>query len=496
MLRNFRPPCLGGSKGAAGFVKAAQEDAHAAAQHASLGINLTSRGRIARQVTICTLLGIAALVPTGAAQATDLVTKAPTDASSSASTTPAVPWLFGDWGGARTALQQQGIDFQLGYASELAYNATGGIRQEATNADQYVAGATFNLDRLFGLHAATFQVTLTERTGRNLSDDAGLGTLQQVQEIFGRGQTIRLTQFWYEQKFVNDLVDWKVGRMTIGEDFGVFPCDFENLTFCGSDIGNLVGNYVFNWPISQWATRVNLTLTGFGYFRVGVYDANPRYLGTQDQVLPVFFPNSTGALTFAELGWQPRLFGEEKLAGVYKFGAWYDTSNAPDVVDVLGTVAAMNPGVPVVEHHGRYGGYISFQQPITHTSVGNPDGGGLSLFLNAVIADDRTATTDSQIAGGVVYAGPLPGRPDDDVAFAVGATHVNNRIAMGEALENALGQGPVAVQGTEKVFELYYTVRPLPGLQIRPNLQYVLDPGGTNQNKNVIVLGLKTVANF
>jgi porin len=75
-------------------------------------------------------------------------------------------------------------------------------------------------------------------------------------------------------------------------------------------------------------------------------------------------------------------------------------------------------------------------------------------------------------------------------------THVNNRGGAAEALANALGLGPVPVQGSEYAFELCYTVRPVPGLLFRPNLQYVLNPGGTNQNKDAIVLGLKVVANF
>jgi carbohydrate-selective porin OprB len=47
---------------------------------------------------------------------------------------------------------------------------------------------------------AIFQVTFTERTGRNLVTDAQLNTLQLVQEVWGRGQTARLTQFWYDQQ--------------------------------------------------------------------------------------------------------------------------------------------------------------------------------------------------------------------------------------------------------------------------------------------------------
>jgi porin len=416
-----------------------------------------------------------------------------TNAADKTATAP-VPWLFGDWGGYRTRLLQQGIDFQFGYTSEVAYNAQGGIKSEVANADQYLAGVTLNLDRLFGLHDSMFQISITERTGRNLSDDAELGTLQQVQEIFGRGQTFRLTQFFFDQKYFNELIDWKVGRAPFGGDFAAFDCDFENLTFCGAAPGNLVGNYIWNWPISQWMTRLKFNLTGFGYFEFAVFDDNPKYLGVQDELTPVFFPGSTGALIPVELGWLPT-FGNGTLPGSYKIGAWYDTSNAPNVVDIAGTVAATNPGVPVVSSQGRYGGYINFEQQVTRNGTSNSRG-GLSLFLNAVFADAHTSTLDRQIAGGLLYTGPLSWRPDDDVAFAVGTTHVNNRVASAEALENVLGLGPVAVQQSEYEFELYYTIRPFSGFLVRPNLQYVLYPGGANQNTNVIVFGLKTVANF
>jgi porin len=416
---------------------------------------------------------------TGAlAHADDRVAKAP--APTSAVTQPG-PWLLGDWGGARTRLWDRGIDFQFGYTNEVAYNAAGGVENKAAYADQYAAGMTLDLYKLIGIPSAQFQVTITERTGRNLSDDAQLGTLQQVQEVFGRGQTIRLTDFWYQQQFADGLIDWKVGRIPFGADFAAFSCDFQNLTFCGSDPGNIVGDYIFNWPISQWATRVKLKLNGFGYFQVGAYDVNPRYLGVQDQVLPVFFPNSTGALVPVELAWLPK-FSDGSLPGSYKFGAWYDTSTADDVVDDINGDPFALTGLLPAQHRGRYGGYINFQQQITSN---------VTLFLNAVIADERTATIDRQIAGGLIYTGPFSGRPDDDVAFAVGTTHVNDRVADVEALQNS-----VAVQGSEYAFEMFYTFRPTPGLFFRPNVQYVLHPGGSSQNDDVLVFGLKSSATF
>ncbi|HBY31264.1 MAG TPA: porin, partial [Bradyrhizobium sp.] len=389
-------------------------------------------------------------------------------------------------------LSNAGIDFQFGYTSEVAGNATGGQRRDAAYTDQWTFGTTFDLAKLGVVPDGTIQVTWTDRNGSNLSDDARLGTLQQVQELFGRGQTLRLTQFWYDQKFIGDLIDWKIGRITFGEDFASFACDFQNLTFCGAQPGNLVGNYIYNWPVSQWATRLKFNLPGFGYFQFGVYDANPNYLNVSQSALPVFYSGSTGLLIPAEIAWLPK-FGN--LPGSYKFGGWYDTSTAPDVVTDINGSPAMLSGQPLLQSRGRYGGYVSFVQQVIRSSQVS-SAGALSLFFNATMADRRTATTDYQIAGGLTYTGPLQSRPEDDIGFAVGTTHVNGRIAWSEELQNLAGLGPVAVQGNEYVMELYYTYRPLAGLQVRPNIQYVVDPGGTSRNPNALVFGLKTVANF
>ena len=54
----------------------------------------------------------------------------------------------------------------------------------------------------------------------------------------------------------------------------------------------------------------------------------------------------------------------------------------------------------------------------------------------------------------------------------------------------------MAVQSNEYSMEFYYTYGPLAGLQVRPNIQYVINPGGTSTNSNALVFGLKTVANF
>ena len=403
--------------------------------------------------------------------------------------------LTGNWGGFRTDLEQSGVDLEVNYTSEIAYNAAGGTNDLVRYTDQWAFSANFDLARLLNIHDAEVKLTITDRNGQNLSDDAHLGTLQQVQEVFGRGQTWRLTQLWYDQKYFSGLLDWKVGRLTVGEDFASFSCQFQNLTFCGSQPGNIVGDYWFNWPVSQWASRLRLNIgDGAGYLQVGAYQVNPNFLDNDNAVLPDNPSGTTGTLIPIELGWSP-LVGEARLPGSYKIGVWYDTSTANDVFEDINHDPQVLTGLPFRKRHGRYGAYVNLQQQVTRFNVDDATR-GLSLFFNATIADQRTATTDNQIAVGVICKGAFDLRPKDEIGLAVGRTHVNNRVANGERLQNEAGLGSVDVQDSEYAVELYYGVQATGWLMVRPNVQFVNDPGGTSHNADVLVIGLKTSIDF
>ena len=202
--------------------------------------------------------------------------------------------------------------------------------------------------------------------------------------------------------------------MPVGGDFAAFTCDFQNLTFCGANIGNLVGNYIFNWPISQWATRIKFNFNGFGYFQLGANDQNQQYLGYTEALAPVFYKDSSGVLLPAEVAWLPT-FANGMLSGSYKFGAWYSSATRPDaVLDVNGNQADITHQ-PRLEHRGLYGSYINFRQQLTRNASENPSG-GLNVFLNAVMADKRTSVTDRQIAAGIMYTAPFSWRPNDNGA--------------------------------------------------------------------------------
>jgi hypothetical protein len=137
--------------------------------------------------------------------------------------------MTGDWGGSRTELLEKGYDFTLDYVGEVAGNLHGGYNDDKTArySDQFALGAHLDLQKIFGWHDAEFKLAITERSGRNLSNDRisdpRAGQFSSVQEVWGRGQTWRLTQMWVKQKYFDGALDVKFGRFGEGEDFNSFP---------------------------------------------------------------------------------------------------------------------------------------------------------------------------------------------------------------------------------------------------------------------------------
>jgi porin len=398
--------------------------------------------------------------------------------------------LLLDWDDLRGILREQGIDIRIGYVSETATNVQGGSEKLWRYTDQWTFSSTLDLQKLFGWNHAQFNLIVTDRNGDNLSADA-LGSLEEVQEIYGRNQTWRWTEISYEQTYFQDRVDLKFGRTSEGDDFASFSCEFMNLTFCGSAPGNIVGSYWYNWPVSQWSARVKVNIPGLGYFQLGAYEVDPGNLLTRYALDVGSPPNATGVLLPAEIAWLP-IFGQG-LEGSYKFGAWYNTATATDVVEnTRRRPLAIYGGTPL-GRHGQYGAYINFLQRVTSPS-GPGSKRGLNLFLNAVFADRRTSRLANQIALGLLYSGPFVSRPKDEIGVALGETHVNHRVGDVEEQLNALGNMSVSVQSSEWVSEIFYNVNFRGWLDLRPNIQYVNQPAGSARNANDLVLGLKLVA--
>jgi len=394
---------------------------------------------------------------------------------------PPPPGLAGDWFGLKTRFADAGIGLTGRYVSEAGWNPVGGQRHDITETGQLDLGLQLDMRRIAGIDG-TFQATITYRRGHDLDERAGLGTLQQVQEVYGRGQTWRITQLWYEATILHGAIDMKIGGTAPGEDFAAFSCSFQNLSFCGSQPGNVVGSYWYNWPVSQWGGRFRLQ-RGKAYVQIAAYVENPRNLDRS--FTPGHFGGSTGALVPVELGLVRGGDGGSPV-GSYKVGGWISTANAPDVVLDANRRPIVLTDLPPLERSSSYGGWVNIQQQLTGRSEKGKSVSGLSVFLNATQADRKTSVVDSQIAVGLFEKGLFPWFTEDVLGLGFARTHVNGRVARSERLA---GQ---PAQGSEYAAELYYGFHPRSWLELRPNLQWVHHAGGYHDVREVGVVGLKT----
>ncbi|ANF58510.1 carbohydrate porin [Halotalea alkalilenta] len=400
---------------------------------------------------------------------------------------PASPYMFGDWGGNRTALEQAGISFNFDYVGEAGSNVSGGYNSSNTTkyADQFAVGALFDLDKLVGIPDAEFQITVTNRNGHSVNDrinhpGASVGG-SSVQEVQGRGPVTRLTQFWYRQRFFDDALVLKLGRIPVGDDFATIDSNFQNLAFGSGQPGNW-GNHIYNWPIAQWAAVARVNFTDQVYAQVGAFNVNDSNLDN-DNGFDLRTSGTDGTLFPIEVGYTPQVNG---LPGAYKFGYYY---NNVDSVSWGGREQSVND-----TNSGLY--YVAQQQITAHN--GNPDR-GLTLFSMGNVNHGDTAGIDRYLSVGATYKGPFDARPQDDLGIGVAYLHVNDDVNEYVRYYNDTQPGrvtPLPEQGHEIDVELYYGFHLTNYLTIRPNLQYVKNPSAVDSVENAWVLGTMVQAHF
>src|SRR6266851_8170579 len=151
--------------------------------------------------------------------------------------------LLSDRYGVRSWLEEHGITPTLTFVTDALGNPTGGRRQGFTTGNNVGLNLNFDLEKLGGPKGGSFQLSMSERFGSNLSGK-DIGNVFTVQAIFG-ADTVRLVYVAYRQKLLDDRVEFRVGRIAAGDDFLVSPYNYV-LVQNGFD-GNPAGVF-FNAP--------------------------------------------------------------------------------------------------------------------------------------------------------------------------------------------------------------------------------------------------------
>lgn len=391
---------------------------------------------------------------------------------------PQGQYLLGDWDGKRTELAQQGIKFEANILTDTAYLAEGGRNEGAdplTSAQLWL-GTQLDMEKLAGWDGVTVRAVATARQGQSTSVRDLQGNaphMANVQGTFGRGnQDSRLSELSIEKTFKDQGLSIKAGRLGLGMDFNVMACDFASTAFCAAQMGKWQGNIWMNTPVSQWGARVKQQLNPEVAVQVGVYEFNPDNGNgkAEGQGWSLDTDHADGVTIPAEVVWTPKSL-INGLPGSYRVGGMYNT--ADDI--------ANQKDIATGEGKNRtFAGWLAIEQQLTSTGSGRQ---GLHSFANFTWHDRDTNKVDNSQQIGVKYIGLVDSQPNDILGLAVNRVHVNDRFA---------DSRPAFDASAEYNIELNYSYNATKWLMLRPNLQYVVNPGSSNQVDNALVLGLTT----
>ena len=386
--------------------------------------------------------------------------------------------MTGDWNGGRARLADDGLTFKAGYVGEFADAMSGGEKQGNGYAQQLYYGTHIDLGKLAGLDGTALDFAFNTRMGHSVSAEE-IGNQLSVQEVYGGGETTRVSAISLSQTALDKHLFVKAGFFVIGNEFAFsqLGCTFQNVGFCAHPQNLPHSSGWADNPQGRWGGLVRLNATPDLYLQAGVFDANPTY-PQPGNGLKVSLSGSTGALFPVELGYTMM---PQTLPGQYRVGGYYDTSSAQDVTSATEF------------DKGRFGFYVLADQMLV--SFGGPTR-GLIGHAHISYSDPSTATLRGTIVGALIAQGPFAARPDDYINIGYTRAILNQRTI--DAKEAASDGTLTDLSNGEGVLEAGYGFQATPWLMLHPNLQYVMNPGTFSYKHypNAWVFGFTTKVRF
>jgi Carbohydrate-selective porin len=334
--------------------------------------------------------------------------------------------MTGDWGGARTKLEAEGVTLRAHYLSETAGNPTGGLKQATQYAQQIDFGADLDMGKLASIPGRPDPRHLL-RPCRQQPFRSRPRRLAQVQEIFGGGQNFRLAILSYEQSLFDDKLDLKGGWINVGDDFATSPlyCYFQNNAFCGNPVSVTLDAGFSTFPVSSWGGIAKFQPRSDVYVQAGAYEVNPS-LNNASNGFKMNTAGATGVIVPVEAGWAPEK-GDRRPAG------------ASHHRRLLRQFRHARPGRscrrPETLMSGRWGLYVLADQMIYRDSPGADR--GLTVFAGFTYADPSTALLQYFWEAGLVKLGTFAGRDEDSIGFALSQGLVSNSLIGAQNQANA-----------------------------------------------------------
>lgn len=363
--------------------------------------------------------------------------------------------MTGDWSGLRTNMEASGLTIAASYTGEWFGVVSGGARRHGAVRGFLDVNATLDLGTAVGWDGATVFADAYWIDGNSISEHAG--DFQGVSNAEAEDR-LQLAELWYEHVLLDGSLRFKVGKIEANAEFAFVDAAGDFVNSSAGFSPTIVGIPSYPDPafgvVLSWSPGDRFSLTGAVFDGASAVDG----VRTGTRGPKSFFDDDLSDDYFwiaqADYAW------DGGRAGV---GVWHHTGDFERFTG--GTVSGTTGLYALGEHR-----------------VWSPEEGrGIDLVAQFGWADDAVSEAEWHLGVGAAWNGPWSARPDDAAGLYV--SHVG--------LSDDAG-----FTDDETVFECFYRFQITPWASVKPDMQYIVRPGGSSDIDDALVVGVRFEISF
>ena len=377
--------------------------------------------------------------------------------------------LTGDWAGARTWLEDKGIECGLSVTAIYQHNAKGGLQ---THRGHRITGSvdyeiTLDLEAM-GLWEGGVVYVAGESSWKDGIGGDRVGSLFGVNGDAGGDEEIVVPELWYEQTFWDGRARLRLGKIDV-------TTDADTNAYANDETSQFLNPLLINTgniPAPDVGLGAQLIVQPADWWYFGLVAADAQAEGGTTGFNTAFHDEDYFFSGF-ELGFLPIWeTARGKLPGGYRFGVWYDPQPKADFFGIA-------------PKRDDVGFFFNMDQMVwKENPEDDADSQGVGMFFRYGYAHEDVNEIEHFWSIGAQYQGLIPEREDDVLGFGFA-----QGILSGDLRRVAGGD-------RESVYELYYNAHVFPWLTITPDFQYVVDPGADGVGRDCFVAGIRAQMSF
>ena len=348
----------------------------------------------------------------------------------------------------------KGMVFEGVYTLDLASNLKGGLDQGSAYLGNIDLMFTFDTEKFGFWKNGRFFVYLLNNHGNSLSDL--IGDFQVVNNIEANPNS-RLYEFWYEHHLENIKIT--IGQHNLNSIFAISKSGlfFINSSFgIQPDISANVSTSIF--PLAALGAIISLKINSNLQFNNGVYDGDPGSETSNPNSLKWSLNKTDGAFFIHELVYEKKK--DSSVNSIFKLGLWNHIQK--QIFDGF-------------EQYNSQGIYFIGEKKIFQLE---DDVKRVNFFTQVGFSLNQYNPVKSYWGGGFVYHGIFSNRENDAGGIAIAHSRFSDYYQSQFSMDKLQ---------SETALEISYEFVFSNPLVLKPNVQYIINPGTNTSIPNALM---------